>query len=176
VGSYDRSFLGFPTSIGTLFQRWISAELWADDRLEAAMNIDRRTMRITHPAYIELQQGVHGFLSEFLKEMRTEIHGETVAERASIKAESEVAAIGAVVENVEFTLPERSRKRILDAWTPTTRQPDKALLRTFTVAQLYEIVLAAAGEVLDARQLDRFINALTRRLRERRRPSRASRR
>src|SRR5262249_22186405 len=55
VGDYDRTFMNFKTSEHIMFQRWTSCEVWADDRLEDALNIDRRTLRITHPAYIELQ-------------------------------------------------------------------------------------------------------------------------
>lgn len=59
VGEYDHSFWGFSASEYQLIQRWVSGEVWADDRLEDAMNIDRRTLRVTHPAYVELKARIH---------------------------------------------------------------------------------------------------------------------
>jgi len=75
VGDYDKSFFGFSPSIGRLFQSWISSEIMADDRLEDAMNIDRRTLRDAHPAYVELQKAIHNHLEKFIKEVRDKIYG-----------------------------------------------------------------------------------------------------
>lgn len=170
VGGYQRSFLDFPTSIGTLFQRWISAEVWADDRLEAAMNIDRRTMRVTHPAYVELQRAVHDFLADFIREARTGIHGEGVSERASRKVQTQVSEIDRVVRNPKLRLAPDSRRDVLEAWqAPSKGEAGREMLRTYTVSQLYEIVLEAAAEVLSPVDLRRFVDALTQRLREKRR-------
>jgi hypothetical protein len=49
VGEYDRSFWDFPPDEGRLFQSWISSEVWSDS-IEDAVNIDRRTLRVGHPA------------------------------------------------------------------------------------------------------------------------------
>jgi hypothetical protein len=62
VRLYDHTFFGFSPTIGSLMQRWVSAEIYADDRLEDAMNIDRRTLRVTHPAYVALRNAVHDAL------------------------------------------------------------------------------------------------------------------
>jgi hypothetical protein len=66
VSEYDSTFMGFKSTEGRLFQSWISCELWADDRLEEALNIDRRTLRVTHPAFVELQEAFHSEFSNFI--------------------------------------------------------------------------------------------------------------
>ncbi len=73
VGEFDPSFWGFSASEYSLIQRWVSCEIWADDRLEEAMNIDRRTLRVTHPAYVELRDVIHAELRSVFSEVRTRI-------------------------------------------------------------------------------------------------------
>lgn len=93
VGSYDHSFLGFSPSEGPILQRWISAEIWADDNLEKAMNIDRRTLRVSHPAYVELRDAVHDHLSHFIGEVRTNLYGEGSRVRNQERARAVVSSI-----------------------------------------------------------------------------------
>jgi histidine kinase/DNA gyrase B/HSP90-like ATPase len=98
VGGYDPSFLDFPSAEGTLFQRWISAEIWADDRLEDALNIDRKTLRISHPAYVDLQAALHEYLSSLIKEARERLHDVGALGRKQSKARASYEAIHSVVE------------------------------------------------------------------------------
>src|SRR6266542_985758 len=93
VGDYRRDFFDFPTAEGTLFQRWISGEIWADDRLEEALNIDRRTLRETHQSYVELREWFHSVLTDFLREVRREMYSVRSTERRQERAEREVARI-----------------------------------------------------------------------------------
>ena len=65
----DGEYMKFSPTTAALFQNWISAEIYADDRLEDAMVIDRKTFRITHEAYVELQLAVHKFLSNFISQI-----------------------------------------------------------------------------------------------------------
>lgn len=74
IGGYDSSFLSYPKSTATLFRRWVSCELWADDRLESAMNIDRKTLRVTHPAYQELQSFFHEQMDTLTSRMRKDLY------------------------------------------------------------------------------------------------------
>jgi Histidine kinase-, DNA gyrase B-, and HSP90-like ATPase len=163
VGEYDRTFMEFPTSVGTLFQRWISAEVWAGDGLEEAMNIDRKTLRVTHPAYVELQSAVHKALAEVIKDARSSLHDEGVAERTVEKRRTEAERIRDTVEDPRLQLSESSRERIAQAWRlpRSENSKDRALLRTFTVSQLYFTVLEAAAEVLPPKELERFVEVLT---------------
>lgn len=77
VGEYDPQFWGFPPTEASIIQRWVSAEINADDRLEDAMNIDRRTLRVAHPAYVELQVAIHDHLRRVLGRARKELYSET---------------------------------------------------------------------------------------------------
>ena len=81
VGEYDRDFWSFPITEGPVIKTWVSAEIWPDDTLEDAMNIDRSTLRDVHPAYVELRSALHVFFTDFLKDVRSELYGAGAAER-----------------------------------------------------------------------------------------------
>lgn len=167
IGNYDPSFMGFPSSRGPLFQRWISAEIWASDELEEAMNIDRKTLRLAHPAYVELQKAVHSELEAVLSVTRSRIYLSGNQKRRKEKAEE---GFDKVMETLEMHAPTVSAsvaRRIRAAWTPT-HISDKAagqrVLRKFSVAELYEVVIDVATQVLSPSQLSQFLAALTERL------------
>jgi len=166
VGEYDRSFLQFPTSIGTVFQRWISAEVWADDQLEDAMNIDRRTLRTTHPAYVELQGVVHRRLRRVLDRARDELYSSGSDERRSRKAGQVAARIEQVAEKLTRTSPALSAA-LRRSWKPDESGPnrERALLKTYSTADVYDIVTEAAQDLLEPKELAELIVRLSRRLR-----------
>lgn len=178
VGGYDRDYLDFPTTSGALFQDWISGEVWADDRLEAAMNIDRKTLRTTHPAFIELQQVVHAELRSVLTRVRRELYGAGSQERRTARARRETERLAEVLKTTAPQIGKKGAREVRQAWLeprPLSPGDDQAtqteeqtteLLRKYTVAELYEVCIDAAAEVLDRDQLKRFITALTRRLRQ----------
>jgi hypothetical protein len=90
VGKYDQTYLGYPGWKDALFQDWASVELYVDDSFEEVINIDRRTLRTTHPAYLELQRLLHEQLTSFFASVRKELYGERSKERKVIKAQKEV--------------------------------------------------------------------------------------
>jgi hypothetical protein len=167
VGEYDSSFMGFSPSLGPLLQSWISAEIVADDRLEDAMNIDRRTLRVAHPAYDELQQAVHDFLGAFIKQVRKEIYRRGSEKRRSSRAKKVQEGISRVAseETSDFSKP--SARYLGGAWRDASSDPtvQRRLLRRYTVDELYSVVVQTAKQVLSPAQLERFIRALTARLR-----------
>jgi hypothetical protein len=162
VGGYDAKFMDFPTSEGTLFQRWISAELWADDRLEDAMNIDRRTLRVSHPAYAELQSQVHIFLSELIREARTLLYESGSRERKAKKAE----VMGDQLRQLarEIAPVSRQAATAIVEWAKPDPERAESLLKRYTVTELYRLVLDVANETLSTKDRVRFIQALTKRL------------
>jgi hypothetical protein len=168
VGEYDPTFLDFPTSIGAVFQRWISAEIWASDELEDALNIDRRTLRVTHPAYVELRSAVHAQMHRVIARARAELYGAGSRERRTERASATTAAIDEVVDRVIRPVDSAAADRVRAAWQPdpTKMTPDPAVLRRYTVPELYEVVLSVASDVLPPRLRASFIDALTRRLRK----------
>lgn len=166
VGEFDDSFWGFSQSEFSLIQRWVSAEIWADDRLERAMNIDRRTLRIADPAYVELREAIHSHLRKVLKRARSEIYeaGNTVrnTERAS-DAERQMVAFA---KEVVAPIAPKAAKALTATWKKVAEKPTgrKALLRKFTVTELYAAVLEVAEQVMEPDQLEKFIKLLTERL------------
>ncbi len=167
VGEYDHSFWGFSASEYQLIQRWVSAEIWADDRLEEAMNIDRRTLRVTHPAYVELRTRVHDELREVFAEVRSRIYEAGSESRKEEKASNALKAISTLTHSVTSELSESTKQQIGSAWK--TSRDDvrlrKALLRNYSVPEFYEIVLEVATAVLSSKQRNEFLRRLTERLR-----------
>ena len=143
VGAYDPSFIGFSSSLGPLFQSWISGEIMADDRLEEAMNIDRRTLRMAHPAYAELQAAVHEHLADLIKAVRTKIYSAGSSARRTQQArEVEKRIVTVATKEIARRAPSAARK-VKKAWEDATTDETgrKRLLRKYTVDQLYELAL-----------------------------------
>ena len=59
---FDTTFLGYPSYTDQLFRNWITGEIYVQEGLEDAMNIDRKSFRKTHPEYLAIQNWVHEFL------------------------------------------------------------------------------------------------------------------
>lgn len=167
IGGYDPSFMGFPSSRGQLFQKWISAEVWASDELEEAMNIDRKTLRLAHPAYVELQKAVHDELEKVLSIARSKIYLSGNQKRRERKTEESINQLMEVIENNVPAVSARVAMRIKTAWSPvedSSRLSGNRILKKFSVAELYGIVIDVASETLSSSQLSRFLAALTERL------------
>ncbi len=71
---YDDSFMKYPNYTNQLFRNWISGEIYVEKGLEEAMNIDRKSFRITHPHYLILQNFLHKYLSEIVFKIALEIY------------------------------------------------------------------------------------------------------
>jgi len=61
---FDNSFLRYPLYTDQLMRNWISGEIYVEKGLEDAMNIDRKSFRVTHPEYLALQEFLHEYLKE----------------------------------------------------------------------------------------------------------------
>jgi hypothetical protein len=166
VGEYRSDFLGFPSSTGQLFRRWISAEVWADDRLEEALNIDRRTLRVTHPAYVELQDAFHREFAEALSLARTELYEKRSQSRRQSDTRKELAAVESIVRTAG--LPERASAGVRATWQEAAKRPtrNRPLLRKYSVSEMYDIVLDVARDVMTPAQFQKFVTELTKRLAE----------
>jgi hypothetical protein len=166
VGGYDPTFLGFSPSEGPLFQSWISAEIWADDRLEEAMNIDRRTLRISHPAFVEFQRTVHEHLSDLLKRARSEIYGEASKLRKQERTHTIIDSIGDMAEQTLAPIAPALAREVKRSWTAVAKDEKRAtrVLRKYGLTDLYEIVADIADDLLTPEQLQELMRRLTRRL------------
>jgi hypothetical protein len=166
VGGYSSTFLDFPASEGSLIQRWISAEIWADDRLEDAMNIDRRTLRVAHPAYVELQRIVHDELRSVISEARKRLYETGNAERRKTKAAAAVSHMREVVRRDVAPTSKSVAAELDRTLRAVEREPrgKSPFARRLTVAEFYEIVIDVARETLPARAFGDFLKRLTERL------------
>jgi Histidine kinase-, DNA gyrase B-, and HSP90-like ATPase len=112
VGEYDHTFWDFSPSESSLIQRWVSCEIWADDRLEDAMNIDRRTLRIAHPAYTELRNAIHTHLREVLRKATKELYKAGSDERKKEKTEKFVKSVNTFVRETVAPISLEAAKTI----------------------------------------------------------------
>lgn len=165
IGDYDQSFLGFSPSTGPILQSWISAEIWASDELEQAMNIDRQTLRVDHPAYRELQTAIHEELSSVIQKARSDLYGKKSTKRKEKQAREIVQAISGIGDRLNYVTPETAAE-LRNTWATVEREEKgvKRILRKYTVAELYETTLEVAEEVMTPEQLQEFTKLLTARL------------
>lgn len=71
---YDTSFMKYPNYMDQLFQNWVSGEIYVEKGLEEAMNIDRKSFRVTHPHYLALQNFLHKYLRHTVFKITNEIY------------------------------------------------------------------------------------------------------
>ncbi|MFW9879035.1 MAG: ATP-binding protein [Candidatus Thorarchaeota archaeon] len=64
VGDIDSGYLGYPFVTNQVFRHWNFCEIYIDDGLERAMNIDRNSFRVTDAHYRALKQFMHSYLDE----------------------------------------------------------------------------------------------------------------
>ena len=69
IGGFDPEFLEYPKHEKLFFQQTMG-EIYVDEGLEDAMNIDRATFRIGHAHYSYLQDFLHGKLATLFRESR----------------------------------------------------------------------------------------------------------
>lgn len=168
IGGYDRDLLNYPSGENQVLRNWVSAEIWASDELEEAMNIDRRTLRATHPAFVELQKAFHAQLRSFLSDVRRDIYEARRDSKALERVAGEQALIARVVEQREH-VPDVVRKSILDHWQDASEDAAlrRRLLKTYSVGQLLDLVSRAAEDIVAPDQLPELMREVSRRLRDR---------
>lgn len=166
VGEYDSSFLGFRASEYQLIKRWVSGEVWASDELEEALNIDRRTLRSTVPAFVELQSAVHDELGGFFREARKKLYDEPSTERQNERARDQADRIEAIAARHKLPPPiSRPAPRVSSQPAGKSEPPPgRAMSRKYTASQLYDIALQVAEEELPRELFKKFAKALASRI------------
>ncbi len=166
VAEYDPEFWGFPKSRHGLIKNWVSCEVWANDGLEVAMNIDRRTLRPVHPAYVELRNALHSFLNTFLNEATEEVYRVPSRQRKSEKTTIEVKDIQEFVSSkLQPVAPVASAN--IGRFIAKSQSDVKArrfVQRQYSFVEFYEVVLEVAQETLPPDVLPIFIEKLTERI------------
>lgn len=165
IGRYDSGFWGFRPSIGPMFRSWVSAELYADDRLEAAMNIDRRSFQRSHPAYRELQHAIHHFLQfELFPSVRAELYASGRDRREAEKIKEAWTELERELERTGI-LGSKHRQALETAWKELRADPERRriLLRRYTAAEIYSFLADCLQKSSDA-DVRALIRCLTSRL------------
>lgn len=182
VGEYDAAFLGYPKQLNPLFQAWTTGELYVEGRLDDALNIDRRTLRDTHPAYVELQEWFLKELSNYLSAVRNLLYTIPSKRRSAAKEATERERLDAVQKRAAQEIGPHAAAAIVEAHGKTPDKPTSittteraehqqsrrssrpSLLKTLTLAEVYDAVIDAAKATLPEKLRNEFIAELTRRL------------
>lgn len=185
VGGYDSTWMGYPAQLQPLFKDWCTVELHVDRTetnpskdLDSALNIERRTLRETHPATVELQEWFYGEFAEFLSAARAELYTRpnkkksqervnrqrTRLDKLAGEASKSLGAEASKTISEAFSKHGRSTEATLPGTEPAAEPDPKALLREYDALAVYEAVVAAAAEVLPREQAQAFLKALVRRL------------
>ncbi|MDZ7734537.1 MAG: ATP-binding protein [Acidimicrobiia bacterium] len=166
IGGYSQDLLGFPQSRFSLLQRWVSGEIYASDELEEAMNIDRSTLRETHPAFVELRRTFHDELAGFLSEAREVLYKQPSDRRRKREAkeasERIVDRLRAPREGSGTEMQETSSEYEPAAHAVQERADSdpSSFTRKLTTAELFELVTEVADEILPPAHAGRFLEAL----------------
>lgn len=166
IGDYSQDLLNFPQSRFSLLQRWVSGEIYASDELEEAMNIDRSTLRETHPAFVELRRSFHDELATFLSEVREALYKKPAEKKRKEQASSASKRISRRLRGRGGATQEGSNRwRYNDVAKTVEDQATEdpaAFTKKLTTAELFEIVTDVADDVLPPDQAGRFLDVLAR--------------
>jgi Histidine kinase-, DNA gyrase B-, and HSP90-like ATPase len=183
VGKYDPSFLGYPSWESPLFSAWASCEIYADDRLEQALNIDRKTLRITDETYTELREALQAELRLCFAAVREELYRKRSARRQQERAREQSRQLGYLKDKLTPSLGEKSANDVVDklrgqrpsgqadsASSDEDTEPSeidvKALNTKYTVVEVIDIVATAAeGANLPRSQMQALLSEVARLLR-----------
>lgn len=69
IGGYDSTFLKYYKQIETIRSRWVSGEIFVDDGLELALNIDRDSFNEHSEHYKKMQSVIHDKLDDVFNEI-----------------------------------------------------------------------------------------------------------
>lgn len=163
VGEFDSSFLGFRASEYQILKRWVSGEIWASSELEEALNIDRRTLREAHPAFVELQAAVHSELRSFFREARKRLYEEPSRVRKTERAAAQSSKIREIADRHQLEVSPPPSEPSSDE-PAEARVSSRALSRKYSASELYEVALEVAEEELPRGLFRKFAKALAKRI------------
>jgi hypothetical protein len=69
IGGYDSTFLKYYKEVETIRSRWVSGEIFVDEGLESALNIDRDSFNEHDEHYKKLQSEIHEKLDKVFNEI-----------------------------------------------------------------------------------------------------------
>lgn len=103
---FDSSFMKYPNYSEQIFRNWVSGEMYIENGLEDAMNIDRKSFRVTHPDYLALQSFLHELLKENVFKIALKLYDQgrikREKERDDLKDESTKRILN--VKNIKYQI------------------------------------------------------------------------
>ncbi|TWJ03297.1 histidine kinase/DNA gyrase B/HSP90-like ATPase [Mucilaginibacter frigoritolerans] len=118
---FDPTFMRYPNYMDQLFRNWISGEIYVEKGLEDAMNIDRKSFRVTHPHYLALQDFLHKFLrTKVFKITNNEIYevAKDVRDVATTKATNESQK--KILNTAQVTYVPKAKPKSTEKKTPVS--------------------------------------------------------
>jgi hypothetical protein len=103
IGAYDRSFLRYPKSEGPMFSQ-LSGELFVEQGIEEALNIDRNSFNETHKHYLKIQEVLWEYLGDSKNGVFTDIRYRSKQRRDSEKKELANVELERMLSNIREVL------------------------------------------------------------------------
>jgi len=105
IGGYDRGFLDYDRASEGPRAHWISGELYVEQGLENALNVDRDSFNEMHPHYLYLQEQLHETLLPLFRGMQSGQRKRRAREHREQEEQSIQRLLGAIkdVTNVSFS-------------------------------------------------------------------------
>jgi len=101
IGGYDRGFLDYDRASEGPRAHWISGELYAEEGLEGALNVDRDSFNEMHPHYLCLQDRLHEALHPLFRGMQADQRKRTARKRTQKQKETRDRLIDAIRDAVD---------------------------------------------------------------------------
>lgn len=148
IGGYDSTFLKYYKEIVTIRSRWVSGEIFVDEGLESALNIDRDSFNEHDEHFKKLQLFLHKELDTFFNEINAiaKERSEQKRDKKEEKIQKSMQTIVAKESKGKFRLLQRN----LEEDTPIVVVDEEK----------GEIILNTAARPLRKKRADRIIGAV----------------
>jgi hypothetical protein len=103
IGAYDRTFLHYPKSEGPMFSQ-LSGEIFIEQGIEEALNIDRNSFNETHKHYLQIQEVLWDYLGNSKRGVFTDIRYRSKQRRDSEKKELANAELERMLSSIREVL------------------------------------------------------------------------
>jgi len=98
IGGYDSTFLKYYNQIETIRNKWVSGEIFVDDGLESALNIDRDSFNEHDEHFKKLQSSLHKELDDVFNQIDKLARKRSEGKRETKQEESQKSMQAIVVE------------------------------------------------------------------------------
>ncbi len=100
IGKADRNFLNYPWT-EQLLLAWTSCEIYVDEGLEDALNINRNSFIINHPHYMYIQNFIHNYLHDIIFKRARKRSNEKRDKKKISQVKKKIKIISSVLQQTE---------------------------------------------------------------------------